>query len=633
MFRRAFLLIVAVAGLLTASLSLRAQGPSQTMPTFAGGVDLVRLDVIVLDRNRRPVTGLTAADFEVLEEGKPRKVEAFAAVTLPGAVAAGSAATWTRDVAPDVVRNDAPDEGRLAVILLDFAIPTGPMSVTARKIAHAAVDALGPSDLAAVVRSNPIAGEGLPQNFTADRERLRAAIESPFMGLTRPPYDVASGGADVVPGLDWESPYCPCGVCQWRAMERVADALTDVHGRHKVLFFIGREIMVNEAPSADPRNLCDVYVSQARDRTMRALDRANVTVHSLDPSGLETLAATASGMRRTLPATNLARQANLGVLPAYTGGRTVLNTNGPDAAVAQIFDESRTYYQLGFIRGEGGRAGERRAVRVRVNRPGATVRSRTGYYPAGTASAATAPVLESDAALGILLPRTDLPLEAAAVDRFAADGSPRADLMIGLDAARAIIGPQSDDTSFDAVIAVVDEHARLLGTERQTITVPASRDGASGPVETATELPLGPGRYELRVAVTPTGTPTTGSVHLFVDLPDAPQVALSGIVLRRGDVPTLARTFTSDDQVEADIQVRRSASTSAVSVDARVIDTNGRVVDDRAIVLDEAAFAGGPVADVRLQLPLVQLPAGDYLVEVASDAPGTRVRHVRFRVE
>ncbi len=41
-------------------------------PPSVQGVDAVQLDVSVLDKERRPVRGLTAADFTVLEDGKPR---------------------------------------------------------------------------------------------------------------------------------------------------------------------------------------------------------------------------------------------------------------------------------------------------------------------------------------------------------------------------------------------------------------------------------------------------------------------------------------------------------------------------------------------------------------------------------
>ena len=43
----------------------------QDIPRFRGGVDVVQFTATVLDKDRHPVTGLTAADFEVLVDGTP----------------------------------------------------------------------------------------------------------------------------------------------------------------------------------------------------------------------------------------------------------------------------------------------------------------------------------------------------------------------------------------------------------------------------------------------------------------------------------------------------------------------------------------------------------------------------------
>src|SRR5262245_36432047 len=128
--------------------------------TFRAGVDLVQVDVSVLDKNRRPVRGLTVSDFTLLDEGKPRPIVAFSAVDLPEKPDV-TLAPWTRDVPADVSTNSLPEEGRLVVILMDRTIPDGQPTQMARNIAKAAVRELGAGDLAAVVYT----GNGIPQDF------------------------------------------------------------------------------------------------------------------------------------------------------------------------------------------------------------------------------------------------------------------------------------------------------------------------------------------------------------------------------------------------------------------------------------------------------------------------------------
>lgn len=57
-------------------------------PQFPSGVEVVRIDAVVLDGQDRPVEGLRAADFELLEDGRPQAITSFEAVAVRGRVPA-----------------------------------------------------------------------------------------------------------------------------------------------------------------------------------------------------------------------------------------------------------------------------------------------------------------------------------------------------------------------------------------------------------------------------------------------------------------------------------------------------------------------------------------------------------------
>src|SRR6185503_20054133 len=94
------------------------QGDGQ-QPVFRGGIDFVRVDVIVSDKKAQPVTNLIQADFEVLEDGKPVNIEQFKVIKVDGnPIPGGPPPKQIRD------RNDeeleaARDDVRIFVFFMD----------------------------------------------------------------------------------------------------------------------------------------------------------------------------------------------------------------------------------------------------------------------------------------------------------------------------------------------------------------------------------------------------------------------------------------------------------------------------------------------------------------------------------
>jgi VWFA-related protein len=648
----------------------------------------------VLDADRRPVRGLTATDFTVFEEGTPREIVAFTPVDLPHPVGPDttSAATWAADIAPDVATNEVPTEGRLVVIAFDWSIRFQD-SPLARRIATETVKHLGPGDQAAVVFTSSFATAGVPQNFTADRQRLLAAIEQP-MAFAMQGLDVilpTSGGFINQNGVMLEDPggyasgECRCRVCSLEAMTRIANTMRPVTGRRKLMIFIGTHFRGYESPLPVPRQpmrglppppgtltqflipesqgagTCSAPLRDARRDMERAAALANMTIHVMDPVGLETLESSPLG--GASPDTVRTRLDGLHLPADLTGGRTVVGTNAPEAALPDIFAESQSYYLLGFLAADGADSARLRRIEVKVNRPAVQVRARSGYVGREEAAARGATAVSPSLLQSVegTLPRTEVPLAlVAAPFRGAGNRTGSVALVLRLESPtetgverRPAAGPPARHT-MRVAIAALDPKARLVATREQTVEFTPAPNVADQPraYELLSRLELSPGRYEVRAGVD-AGTGARGSVFTFVDVPDflnAPFSA-SGISVSAHPAspiapadlfadlmpatPTARRVFTRTDHATAFMQIHQAADAAVpVTVLSRILDRAGRVVfeDTRAFGADR--FGGGQTADYQVSLPLSRLEVSDYLLAVQASTPSHELRrHVRFTVQ
>ena len=112
--RIAGVLVLALGGHLAAQ---QTGSPGTSVPAFRGGVSVVAVDVSVLVR-REPVTGLTADDFVVLDNGVPQRIQAVSRGSVPLDVSvlidvSGSVSGWQQQLqrlVPDIARQLLPDD-------------------------------------------------------------------------------------------------------------------------------------------------------------------------------------------------------------------------------------------------------------------------------------------------------------------------------------------------------------------------------------------------------------------------------------------------------------------------------------------------------------------------------------------
>jgi len=482
-------------------------------PQFKSGVDVVRFDVVVLDKDRHPLGGLTAGDFRVTEDGRPLRIAGFEAVTIPGRAAPPTTPTTTAPTTADLrvesVTNHRDVPGRLAIIVMDRSIGSEQPIVTARRIANAAIDALGPNDLAAVVFTSGISGNRL-QGLTASRDRLRAAVASAQMGtpagVAMTPTGLTRTGPNVPEGE------CYCSICTMQTLAGVAEAVAPVPNYQKMILYIGEDLPFAENSAAGSAAACQGLFREARDKLMRAIDRSSITVHAFNPRGLDTgqLGADATPTDAREPASSrilrednrrAVREGNLRTLPDYTGGRTII-ANQAEQFVSEVFEESRIYYVLAVERAPAHTNGRQHSVRFEVARPGVSVVSRTTYLDVGTETTKKPSADPLERALAEVLPSGDVALRMTL-----APGDTKNSLEVTLATPRPAAGRA------DVLVGVFDQFAKQVGSERAKVELP-TRGG--GDAEWKMHLNPKPGHYEVRAAVKIGDT--IGSVTGHVDV-------------------------------------------------------------------------------------------------------------------
>lgn len=676
MIRRAPVLVALIVVAAAALAPVRAQDPpagAQQPPVFRTDINLIELDVSVLDRNRRPIRGLTAGDFEVFEDGKPQRIVAVSHVDLAEHDPARSARM--RYVARDVAANDLSDElgdGRLVAIVFDDAnLPADSPDIVrgARETARYIVDQLGPSDMAAVVYAY---NAGRTQDFTNDRQKLLDAIDR-FQPAGIDWIEPTPGAAGPMSGdLQQWSPTLarsPCmrGEPAVPTLDTVAARLATAPGRRKAVMFIS----VGVPLSLSAGDACGGQLADVMKAMFRKAQRANVNVYGIDPAGLggyeqylrfrtaqygrESLVPG----RRRVPRNVRVLQDFMRVLAEQTGGRAVINTNTPEPEIDRILAEDRVYYLVGYESANAALDGRFRRVEIRVNRPGASVRSRSGYWA---------------------------PTAGEVVDRRF-DGAPSANdaALAGLERAQGVslrvvatplarsADPAARTIDVGVTLSVRFPPLRTAATDTLTITRNVyDADGRAGPPARAVEsvrlepgggdetrhdvfqlLALPAGRYQLRYQVQSTLLGTGGTVFADLDVPDFSRatLALSGLslavageagVTRTGTlepllpaVPTSRRDFAVGEAIHGFVRAYQAgAERQPVAVTVELSNASDQVERQMARTIDATGFDAGGGAPFAFDLETGGLTPGPHLLSVTARLPGGRTarRDVVIRV-
>jgi len=399
---RAFLSTFVAVLLCVPALAAGQTPAAETASNVLAGSNLVVVDVVVTDTRHKPVHGLTAANFRVLEDGQPQAIKSFeehhaweAAAPLPQAPSfpPGTFTNYT----------NAPSSGALNILLLDTL--NTPMSARAdaqRQILEYLKRVRPGTRMAIYTLTSRLI---LLQGFTSDPELLSdvlngkrglpdaavpktdpASGESP--GENNPTKEMTRDGDGAMAlGNAPSATLMAANIKQFEtetqsyllqtrarytldALNQLARSLCCLPGRKNLIWFSG-SFPIDVLPDGDlPNPFGAVAEGEGEFReTVDLLSKSQVAVYPIDIHGLA-----------PSPTGDFVEPSAMLSMAKTTGGQALTNANGLNDAVEKAIDEGSNYYTLVYLPTNQKRKGEYRKIQIEMTQPNLTLAYRRGYF-------------------------------------------------------------------------------------------------------------------------------------------------------------------------------------------------------------------------------------------------------------
>jgi len=299
----------------------------------------VLVDVVVTDRDGRPVRGLRQDDFTIQEEGKSQQIRSFD-------VEGSSVPATTAPAPPQLPVNtytdvaNEPEGGPLYILVYDMVNTEPNDQATTFKPLLDFVDKIPPGTrLALYVNSD---GLHLLQGFTSDRGRLHAALVSQGPGPHIP--------KRFMLGENYGKDDPHFTIHQFLFLARACQGLP---GRKNLIWLSGN---LPAAVSADPNHDNPSSFDDVKE-TLAAMARSQIALYPVDIKGVgfdterpvggsgeygETAATGAGASNTSL------LQINSDAMGIFTGGRGYRGDNNIADLLRQAMDHGRDYYTLSY---------------------------------------------------------------------------------------------------------------------------------------------------------------------------------------------------------------------------------------------------------------------------------------------
>lgn len=665
---RSFRLLLLLPFALPASAQIAEQTFEETSQVVA-----VEVPVHVVDRDGKPVRGLTVDDFEIIDAGQRQKITGFEVVDLRTRESGGGP-----DGVPEPEQDAVPSARRHFLLLFDFSFSTPTATLKARLAARDfLLNALHPSDLAAVATYSVEHGPQLVVTFTPDRAQLARAIDTlgmkrdykdgfkqdPLRFMVEPPasaqLDMSTGGGR---GPDLRAQEEQAALEYWqhitnaserdernfersriatytKALAAMAKTLNTVAGRKHVVLFsegfdskllMGRSDTTTEEARVDEVNAFRgrVWMSDTDqrygntelqgdvNRMLEEFKRADCVIQAVDIGGLRTTAEASGGRPRT------GGQEALFYIANETGGELFKDTNNLGSQLQSVLERTSVTYLLTFERSDLKLDGSYHKLRVKAKLPqGARLSHRAGYYeprPFKQLDPLEKSLLASSGIVNAA-PKRDLDLNLLVAPFRSSEKMSYVPVIIEVPGRKLLDGHGGDRLNVEFYGYVNDLKGTMLDyfSEVVSMEIGRGRQGLqAGGIKYYGHFDLAPGNYRVRVLVRNADTGRTVVTMVPVEVPAyAP------------DDPVLLPPFFMEEQ-RSWVLVRESAEVSGRQSVVYPFTVNGEPYVPSAKPMLK------PEGQARLCLVAYNLAPGDVAVDVqitgadGKTLPGGRIARV-----
>ena len=335
---------------------------------FHQNVRRVVVDVVVSDANGKSVSGLTANDFSISEDGQPQRIRSFdvhdfdaISDSLPKPPPSLPANTF-------VNVPSGPERGPLYVLLLDLLNIAVDDQPRARE------------QLLKFVRSKPLGtrfaifvlsdGLYLVQGFTEDRNLLADALD-----YKRP--------RSHIPRIFMYADNYQAYFSTARALVRIAKFLAELPGHKNVIWLSSSfptSMMPNSGPGTEALN-SDEEIKEATD----TLARGQIAVYPVDVRGAVVTHVMSRPQGGAMVTTSDSAALNASYMTEEeiahsTGGRAFYGTNDLATALTEATETGSRYYTLTYSPSNQNYNGRQRHINVELSKHGYHLAYRRSYY-------------------------------------------------------------------------------------------------------------------------------------------------------------------------------------------------------------------------------------------------------------